>query len=78
MVERPPRCHLRARSLTSTDAIGTGQRDTERAATVPINSDDTYLLDRWVLLSEGNDIVDVTQETTTVPDGSYAAAKIAV
>ena len=67
----------RSRILCTVET-GTGQRDTERAATVPINSDDTYLLDRWVLLSEGNDIVDVTQETTTVPDGSYAAAKIAV
>jgi hypothetical protein len=43
------------------------------STTVPINSDDTYLLDRWTLLSDGNDIVDVTQETTTVPtNGLYA------
>jgi hypothetical protein len=27
------------------------------SATTPANSDDTYLLDRWVLLSDGNDIV---------------------
>jgi len=44
------------------------------AATVPLNSDDAYLLDRWVLLSDGNDIVDVTQVTTPVPVGAYAAA----
>ncbi len=44
------------------------------AATVPLNSDDTYLLDRWTLLSDGNDIVDVTQVTTPVPVGAYAAA----
>jgi hypothetical protein len=44
------------------------------AATAPLNSDDTYLLDRWVLLSDGNDIVDVTQVTTPVPVGAYAAA----
>ena len=29
------------------------------AATTPANSDDTYLFDRWKLLSDGNDIVDV-------------------
>ena len=45
------------------------------AATVPINSDDTYLLDRWVLLSDTNDIVDVSRETSVVPTGSYAACK---
>ena len=33
------------------------------AATVPLNSDDTFLLDRWILLSDGNDIVDVTQQS---------------
>jgi len=48
------------------------------AATTPANSDDTYLLDRWVLLSDGNDIVDVSQTTTVIPSGSYAAAKLEV
>ena len=33
------------------------------ATTTPANSDDTYLLDRWFLLSDGNDIVDVTQQS---------------
>src|SRR3990167_2953323 len=42
-------------------------------ATTPANSDDTYLLDRWILLSDSNDIVDVTQVTTPVPTGAYAA-----
>jgi hypothetical protein len=32
------------------------------------NNDDTYNLDRWYVLSDGNDIVDITQ-TTTVPTG---------
>ena len=45
------------------------------AATVPLNSDDTYLLDRWILLSDGNDIVDVSQETTVVPTGAWSAFK---
>jgi hypothetical protein len=33
------------------------------------NDDDTYNLDRWYVLSDGNDIVDITQ-TTTVPTGA--------
>lgn len=41
-----------------------------------INSDDTWLLDRWLLLSDGNDRCDVSQETTTVPTGSYSAIKL--
>lgn len=45
------------------------------AATTPANSDDTYLLDRWTLLSDGNDIVDVTQNTATIPSGGlYSCA----
>ncbi len=31
------------------------------AASTPANSDDTYLLDQWILLSDGNDIVGVSQ-----------------
>ena len=48
------------------------------STTTPVNSDDTYLLDRMLLLSDGNDIVDVSQETTTVPTGSYSAIKFDV
>lgn len=48
------------------------------AATTPANSDDTYLLDRWLLLSDGNDIVDVSQEASVVPTGAYAALKALV
>ena len=33
------------------------------STTTPANSDDTFLLDRWLLLSDGNDIVDVTQQS---------------
>lgn len=32
-------------------------------STNSLNSDDTYLLDRWVLLSDGDNIVDVSQQT---------------
>lgn len=45
------------------------------SASTPANNDDTYLLDRWILLSDGNDIVDVSQETTIVPTGSPASIK---
>ena len=48
------------------------------SATTPANNDDTYLLDRWTLLSDGNDVVDVLQETTTVPTGAYAAIRLDV
>ena len=40
----------------------------QRGATITAPNDDVYTLDRWNLVSEGNDIVDVTQ-TTTVPTG---------
>ncbi len=42
----------------------------DAGGTNPPNNDDVYVLDRWVLLSDGNDIVDVTQ-TTTVPTASF-------
>tara|TARA_R110000796_G_scaffold65782_2_gene151779 strand:+ start:340 stop:1656 length:1317 start_codon:yes stop_codon:yes gene_type:complete len=48
------------------------------AATTPLNSDDTYLFDQWILLSDGNDAVDVTQETSVVPAGSGTAIKLEV
>ena len=48
------------------------------SATTPANSDDTYLFDNWILLSDGNDIVDVSQETATVPQGAYAACALDV
>ena len=45
------------------------------AASGFVNNDAAMVLDRWVLLSDGNDIVDVTREATTVPtNGLYAIA----
>ena len=39
------------------------------------NNNDAYTLDRWYILSDGNDAIDVTQETTTVPtNGEFAIA----
>ena len=40
----------------------------QRGATITAPNDDVYTLDRWNLVSDGNDIVDVTQ-STTVPTG---------
>jgi len=39
------------------------------------NNNDAYTLDRWYILSDTNDVIDVTQETTTVPtNGEFAIA----
>ena len=55
------------------------QRGTSFTSTsTPANDDDTYLLDRWLLLSDGDDIVDVSQETTVVPSGAFAAIALDV
>ena len=45
------------------------QRGTSFTSTSSANNDDTYNLDRWYVLSDGNDAVDITQ-TTTVPTGA--------
>ena len=51
------------------------QRGTSFTSTGSANNDDAYTLDRWYILSDGNDIIDVTQETTTVPtNGKFAIA----
>ena len=42
------------------------QRGNTFTSTSSANNDDTYVLDRWYILSDGNDVIDVTQ-TTTVP-----------
>lgn len=57
-------------------SFSVAQRGTAFTATsLPVNNDDTYLLDRWNLLSDGNDAVDVSQETTIVPTGAWSAVK---
>ncbi len=51
-------------NLLQNGSFKVAQRGTSfTSATTPANSDDTYLLDRWVLLSDGNDVVDVTQSS---------------
>lgn len=51
---------------------------TYTSGTTPANNDDTYLLDQWILLSDGNDIVDVSQELSVIPTGSSSAIKFEV
>lgn len=47
------------------------------SATTPLNNDDTWLLDRWLLLSRDTvDGVDVSQELTIIPDGAFASIKL--
>jgi len=48
------------------------------STTRPANKDATYLMDRWALLSDGDDVVDVTKETSALPAGAHAAMKFDV
>ena len=40
------------------------------------NDDDSYTLDRWILLSQGNNRAEVRQELADVPAGSAAAVRL--
>lgn len=59
--------------LPSENAIINGdfrisQRGTSfTSATLFTNADDSYVLDRWYILSDTNDVIDVSQEFTVVP-----------
>ena len=67
-----------AGGLTGANALINGQFAVAQRGTSFVagaNNDTNYTLDRWKLFSDGNDIVDVTQETTTVPTNrQYAIA----
>lgn len=56
----------------------TQEGSTIDSTTTPANNDDTYFFDQWILLSDGNDIVDITKETTGKPTGSRSAIKFDV
>jgi len=61
------------RLINGTFAVA--QRGTSFTSTGGGNNDDAYTLDRWYILSDGNDAIDVTQETSTVPtNGQFAIA----
>ena len=59
------------RGVTITDA----QVDSVSTTT---NADDSYTLDRWILLSDGNNIVDVKQSDTSPNDGSAKTIQLEV
>ena len=56
------------RNLIINGNMAVAQRGTSFTSTDSLNNDDTYNLDRWYLLSDGNDIVDVTQSSTAPDD----------
>lgn len=40
------------------------------SSTTPANNDDTYIMDRWILLSDGNNVVNVARGADWLYDGS--------
>jgi hypothetical protein len=56
--------------------FGVAQRGTSFVSGA--NNDDSYNLDRWYVLSDGNDAVDITQETSTVPTNQLTAIALDV
>jgi hypothetical protein len=66
-----PLAGMRNRIINGNFAIG--QRGTTFASSA--NNNDAYTLDRWYILSDGNDAIDVTRETSVVPTNQkYAIA----
>jgi hypothetical protein len=56
--------------------FGVAQRGTSFVSGA--NDNDSYNLDRWYVLSDGNDAVDITQETSTVPTNQLTAIALDV
>jgi hypothetical protein len=70
-VNSGPLAGMRNRIINGNFALG--QRATTFASGA--NNDDAYTLDRWYILSDGNDAIDVTRETSVVPaNQKYAIA----
>lgn len=68
----------RVNRATNGDFMVVSRGTSFTSATTPANNDDTYLIDQWILLSDGNDIVDVSRETTTIPTGGLFACALDV
>ena len=69
---------LGAKNAIINGAMMVAERGTSFTDTGAKNNDDTYNLDRWILLSDGNDVVDVSRETSDVPTNGLNAAKLLV
>lgn len=54
-----------------------GSAFTSVAPVAGANNDDTYVLDRWFVLADGNDIIDVTQ-SSDAPTGGYRSMALDV
>ena len=52
------------------------QRGTSFTATGSANNDDSYTADRWIVLSDGNDIVDVTRAAGLLGSGVTGGAPV--
>lgn len=69
---------LSSRNAIINGAFNVAQRGTSFTDSGSANNDDSYTLDRWYVLSDGNDIVDVSQDTADVPTNGLYAAKMLV
>lgn len=63
------------RNLLINGGMNLAQRGTSfTSATTPANDDDTYLMDRWILLSDGADVADVSQSSTAPAGAKHSMA----
>jgi hypothetical protein len=71
--------HLSGKNLLDNSCFSIFQEGlTIDSTTTPANNDDTYIADVWNLLSDGNDIVDVSRDKTDIPIGSRSSIKFDV
>lgn len=64
--------------LINGDGVIAQRGTTIDASTVFPNNNDAYCLDRWNLISESNDAVDVSKETSDVPAGARSAIAMTI
>ena len=72
---------LQAHNYILNPEFNVTQRGKVINATTPFanaNNDASYTLDQWILVSDGNDIVDVAQTDSNVPTGSQNAIELEV
>ncbi|MCG8435503.1 MAG: hypothetical protein MJA83_15890 [Gammaproteobacteria bacterium] len=64
--------------LTNGDFLSWPRGTSFDSTTTPANNDAAFLPGYWFLLSDGNDVVDVSQDTSNTPDGAYSSIKLEV